>query len=700
MGELMTTVLFTGVKTATYDVLTEARKHFTQSELAKRLDIDVRTVRRWEVRESEPPKYVSLALKQLMLPLAAEYESSADFTFVDLFAGIGGIRRAFEEQGGRCVFTSEWDAYAQKTYAANFPDGHDIAGDITQVNEALIPDHDVLLAGFPCQPFSIAGVSKKNALGRAHGFDDETQGTLFFDLERIIAAKRPRAFLLENVKNLKSHDKGRTFEVIHRTLTQKLGYDVHYKVIDGAHFVPQHRERILIVGFREPVAFDWDILNLPPKGSHLLEEILHKTDGSEPVLSWDDGRFFDHKKRIVNPKYTLTENLWSYLQAYKAKHAAAGNGFGFGLVTGKQVSRTLSARYYKDGSEILISQGASNRPRRLTPRECARLMGFSDEFRIPVSDTRAYQQFADAAVVPVIASVARLLLSSLKTVQVGVSHEVIEPSPVSESVVKKGLWTKEQVKLAFHLYCQLPFGKLDQRTAEVIELARLIGRTPSAVAMKLVNLASLDPAIRNSGRAGLSNASALDRQVWDAFHADWEALAIEAAQIKAALASERNESLIPPPEMQPEVEDFVGLDRQVLATQRVKQSFFRRAVLSGYRGRCCMSGLSDSRLLIASHIVPWSYDKNTRLNPRNGLCLSAIHDKAFDRGLITLSDEFTVVLSAQLLRSKDAFVKEVLIPIHGKQIELPERFLPSPEFIEHHRTVVFANEKSTSAKRG
>jgi putative restriction endonuclease len=266
--------------------------------------------------------------------------------------------------------------------------------------------------------------------------------------------------------------------------------------------------------------------------------------------------------------------------------------------------------------------------------------------------------------------------------------------------VKKGLWTKEQVKLAFHLYCQLPFGKLDQRTAEVIELARLIGRTPSAVAMKLVNLASLDPAIRNSGRAGLSNASALDRQVWDAFHADWEALAIEAAQIKAALANERNESLIPPPEMQPEVEDFVGLDRQVLATQRVKQSFFRRAVLSGYRGRCCMSGLSDSRLLIASHIVPWSYDKNTRLNPRNGLCLSAIHDKAFDRGLITLSDEFTVVLSAQLLRSKDAFVKEVLIPIHGKQIELPERFLPSPEFIEHHRTVVFANEKSTSAKRG
>jgi DNA-cytosine methyltransferase len=688
----MATVLFTGGRTAAYDTLTEARKHFTQSALAKRLEIGVRTLRRWEARESEPPKYVALALRQLMLPFAAQYESSGEFTFVDLFAGIGGIRRAFEDQGGRCVFTSEWDAYAQKTYAANFPDGHEIAGDITQVRETAIPDHDVLLAGFPCQPFSIAGVSKKNALGRAHGFDDETQGTLFFDLERIIAAKRPRAFLLENVKNLRSHDKGRTFEVIHRTLTRKLGYDVHYRVIDGAHFVPQHRERILMIGFREPVAFDWDILNLPPKGSHLLEEILHKTDGSEPVLPWDEGRFFDHGKRLVSPKYTLTENLWNYLQAYKAKHAAAGNGFGFGLVTGKQVSRTLSARYYKDGSEILISQGERKRPRRLTPRECARLMGFSDEFRIPVSDTRAYQQFAHAAVVPMVASVARLLLSSIKTGPACVSHGVIEPSPVSEKAVKKGLWTNEQVKLAFYLYCQLPFGKLDQRTAEVIELARLIGRTPSAVAMKLVNLASLDPAITSSGRAGLSNASALDRQVWDAFHADWEGLAVECAQIRAALTNEHNESLTPPADAQTESEDYVGLDRQVLAMQRVKQSFFRRSVLSGYRGRCCMSGLSDSRLLIASHIVPWSYDKNARLNPRNGLCLSAIHDRAFDRGLITLSDEFTVVLSPQLLRSKDTFVEDVLVPIHGKQIELPERFFPSPEFIKHHRTVIFANE--------
>ena len=277
---------------------------------------------------------------------------------------------------------------------------------------------------------------------------------------------------------------------------------------------------------------------------------------------------------------------------------------------------------------------------------------------------------------------------------------MIEPSPVSETAVKKGLWTKEQVKLAFHLYCQLPFGKLDQKTAEVVELARWIGRTPSAVAMKLVNLASLDPAIRNSGRAGLSNVSALDTQVWDEFHADWEGLAVESAQIQAALANDSSEAPTPPPNMQAEPDDYVGLDRYALATQRVKQSFFRRAVLSGYRGRCCMSGLSDSRLLVASHIVPWSYDKNTRLNPRNGLCLSPIHDKAFDRGLITLSDRFAIVLSPQLLRSKDAFVKEVLVPIHGRQIELPERFLPSPEFVEHHRTVVFVNEEGTSVNRG
>jgi DNA (cytosine-5)-methyltransferase 1 len=226
---------------------------------------------------------------------------------------------------------------------------------------------------------------------------------------RIIAAKRPRAFLLENVKNLTSHDKGRTFDVIKRTLTEQLGYHIHYKVIDAAHFVPQHRERIIIVGFREPVGFDWAALRLPEKRHRKLADILHKTDGSEPELPWDEGKYFDHKKKKVLPKFTLSDHLWGYLQGYAEKHRLKGNGFGFGLVTGKDISRTLSARYYKDGSEILIKQLRKN-PRRLTPRECARLMGLPDTFKIPVSDTRAYKQFGNCVATPVIHEVARLMV--------------------------------------------------------------------------------------------------------------------------------------------------------------------------------------------------------------------------------------------------------------------------------------------------
>ncbi len=393
---------------AAYDYLAAARKLHSQADIASHLGVDARTVRRWEARQSQPPAYLVHAL-QRMLPLEPIFAEDAAFTFIDLFAGIGGIRIGFEEIGGRCVFTSEWDSYAQKTYSANYPGGHSIAGDITKFDESDIPDHDVLLGGFPCQPFSIAGVSKKNALGRAHGFADETQGTLFFDVARIIAAKRPRAFLLENVKNLRSHDKGRTFDVICRTLKEELGYDVHYRIIDGAHFVPQHRERIIIVGFREPVAFDWNILNLPSKGKKKLGDILHQSDGTEPVLCWDQDRFFDHKSRKVNEKYTLTDGLWAYLQAYADKHRAKGNGFGFGLVTEESVTRTLSARYYKDGSEILLSQGKKKNPRRLTPRECARLMGFPDSFIIPVSDTRAYKQFGNSVVVEVMREMARVM---------------------------------------------------------------------------------------------------------------------------------------------------------------------------------------------------------------------------------------------------------------------------------------------------
>ncbi|HEY6445450.1 MAG TPA: DNA (cytosine-5-)-methyltransferase [Acidobacteriaceae bacterium] len=326
------------------------------------------------------------------------------FTFIDLFAGIGGMRMGFESAAGRCVFTSEWNPFARRTYAANFGGGEAIAGDIRELDADSIPDHDVLLAGFPCQPFSIAGVSKKNALGRPHGFACATQGTLFFDVARILAVKRPRAFLLENVKNLASHDRGRTFAIIRQTLEEELGYQISWRVLDAAHFVPQHRERILIAGFREPCAFSLDDVALPA-ARPALRSILHPEDAGEPP----EPPYTLPPGAQVNPKYGLTAHLWKYLQDYAAKHRAAGNGFGFGLVDGGDVARTLSARYYKDGSEILVSRGPRKTPRRLTPRECARLMGFPSNFRIPVSDTQAYKQFGNSVAVPVIAAVARAM---------------------------------------------------------------------------------------------------------------------------------------------------------------------------------------------------------------------------------------------------------------------------------------------------
>ena len=310
------------------------------------------------------------------------------FDFIDLFAGIGGFRAAFESVGGRCVFASEWDKPAQQTYEANF--GHKPAGDITQIPISSIPDHDVLTAGFPCQPFSIAGVTKHNALGNAHGFEHATQGTLFFDVARIIAEKKPAAFVLENVKNLKNHDKGRTFDVILRTLQDELGYQVHYTIIDARFVVPQHRERIYIVGFREPRNFLFPILT---------DQHLRMRDILEPV---------------VLPKYTLSDHLWQYLQEYAKKHREKGNGFGYGLVDLDGVSRTLSARYYKDGAEILIPQENRN-PRRLTPRECARLMGYPDTYKIVCGDSRAYRQFGNSVVVPVIRSIAEEVTKCLLT---------------------------------------------------------------------------------------------------------------------------------------------------------------------------------------------------------------------------------------------------------------------------------------------
>ena len=315
----------------------------------------------------------------------------AKFTFINLFAGIGGMRLAYEAAGGKCVYSNEWNKYCQQTYFSNFGEQPD--GDITKVEASDIPDHDILVAGFPCQPFSIAGVSKKNSLGRATGFEDKTQGTLFFDVCRILKEKRPKAFMLENVKNLKSHDRGRTFKVIEESLDE-LNYEVFTAILDGQNFVPQHRERILIVGFdREryrDIIFRFDITPKEPRP--VLEDIL---------------------EHDVNAKYTLTDKLWEYLQNYAAKHKAAGNGFGYGLADFKGVTRTLSARYYKDGSEILIPQSGRN-PRRLTPRECARLQGFPDSFIIPVSDTQAYKQFGNSVVVPLMENVAKLVVTKMK----------------------------------------------------------------------------------------------------------------------------------------------------------------------------------------------------------------------------------------------------------------------------------------------
>lgn len=322
------------------------------------------------------------------------------FRFIDLFAGIGGLRRGFDAIGGKCVFTSEWNVYAQQTYQANYDDGdnHIMAGDIRTVNLKDIPGHDILLAGFPCQPFSIAG--------RKLGFACDTQGTLFFDVARIIAHSRPYAFLLENVKNLASHDKGKTFQIIRETLKSELGYHIHWKVIDAKSFVPQHRERIFIAGFREDNGFTFDSLVLPnPLVGPRLWTILHPEDGSETP----EGHYTIGKTAAIEQRYTLTDGLWEYLQRHTAKHRAAGNGFSFGLCGPGDVARTLSARYYKDGGEILVRQHGRN-PRRLTPRECARLMGFDKPresfFKIPVSDTQAYKQFGNAVVVPVVEVIA------------------------------------------------------------------------------------------------------------------------------------------------------------------------------------------------------------------------------------------------------------------------------------------------------
>jgi DNA (cytosine-5)-methyltransferase 1 len=328
-------------------------------------------------------------------PFPGPKSGEEKFTFIDLFAGIGGFRMALQNLGGKCVFSSEYDKYAQQTYKANF--GEIPFGDITKdETKKYIPrKFDILCGGFPCQPFSIAGVSKKNSLGRKHGFEDEKQGNLFFHIVEILKKHRPKAFFLENVKNLTTHDKGNTFKVIKQTLLD-LGYSFDAKVLDGKHFVPQHRERTIMVGFDKSkfgkdIFFDFESLNFP-EANHKIKSILEKKPDA---------------------KYTLSEHLWNYLQGYAKKHKEKGNGFGFGLVDLNGISRTMSARYYKDGAEILIPQ-ANATPRRLTIRESARLQGYPDNFIVDaVSMNQAYKQFGNSVVMPLIQNIGKSIIAKL-----------------------------------------------------------------------------------------------------------------------------------------------------------------------------------------------------------------------------------------------------------------------------------------------
>lgn len=370
----------------------------TVSQAAEFLGVSEKTVRRWDNKDVLPAERdpvnnyrvyseTRLAEFRRQRELVSSDRSQLsdvkplEFRFIDLFAGIGGLRLPFEDLGGRCVFSSEIDKFACQTYEANF--GEPPHGDITKVATEDVPGFDILLAGFPCQPFSLAGVSKLTSLDRKHGFDDPTRGTLFFEIKRLIAHHRPKAFLLENVKHLRNHDGGKTYAVIKQTL-EDLGYHVHDRVLDASHVVPQHRERIFIVGFDRDVPFEFP--RMPTVGPSLKTILL------------------DHDE--VDEKYTLSDKLWQYLQDYAEKHRKKGNGFGYSLTGPDDVARTLSARYHKDGSEILLFQGPNKNPRRLTPFECKRLMGFPEDFDMPVSDTQAYRQLGNAVVVPLVQRIA------------------------------------------------------------------------------------------------------------------------------------------------------------------------------------------------------------------------------------------------------------------------------------------------------
>ena len=384
------------------EIIEAIREFLSRKEFRQKIDVDTLTDEDILFVAEDPAQY-GLFSQFYDVPFPAPEKPK--FTFIDLFAGIGGFRIAMQNLGGKCVFSSEWNAYAQKTYFANF--GEMPFGDITKEStKGYIPKHfDILCAGFPCQPFSIAGVSKKKSLGRETGFKDKTQGTLFFDVADIISRHRPKAFYLENVKNLTSHDKGNTFRVICETL-EELNYNIHYQVMDGQTYVPQHRERIMIVGFDRNRFHGNEIFSFPEQHESGLTV----------------GEILDPN---IDPKYTLSDKLWAYLQAYAEKHKAKGNGFGYGLVDLNGITRTLSARYYKDGSEILIPQGNGMNPRRLSPRECARLMGYPDNYRLDqVSDVQAYRQCGNSVIVPLITDVSKQIIQTINNYErnISISH--------------------------------------------------------------------------------------------------------------------------------------------------------------------------------------------------------------------------------------------------------------------------------------
>lgn len=344
-------------------------------------------LRDWESGTVEPSQDVY----QRILSFATErpfykQADNASFRFIDLFAGIGGIRIPFQELGGNCVFSSEWDQFAQKTYKVNF--GETPSGDITKIESTTIPDFDILLGGFPCQPFSSAGLKK--------GFAD-TRGTLFFEIERILRDKRPKAFLLENVKQLQTHDKGRTLKVILSHLDE-LDYYVKYAILRAGDFgVPQNRERTYIVGF--------DKLYFSLDADYSFQF---------PEPTYEKTRLGDILEDKVDDRYTLTDAIWEGFKKRKQNNVNRGAGFGYCLFNADSpYVSTLVARYYKDGQEILIDQGPDKNPRKLTPRECARLQGFPDSFIIPVSNMQAYKQFGNSVAVPVVRAVAKRIVEEM-----------------------------------------------------------------------------------------------------------------------------------------------------------------------------------------------------------------------------------------------------------------------------------------------